>query len=73
MNVTGNTVTLKGVEQLKDIKDLTHLYIYQTGILASDTDVMKKLFPRATIDVGGYTIPFLASDTAEVKPPEKNK
>ena len=73
LNVTGNTVTLKGVEQLKDIKDLTHLYIYQTGIQASDTDVMKKLFPRATIDVGGYTIPFLASDTAEVKPPEKNK
>jgi uncharacterized membrane protein/mono/diheme cytochrome c family protein len=74
LNLTGNSITLKGIEQLKDLEELTHLYIYQTEIRNADTIAMKKIFPKATIDVGGYDVPFLPADTTEVKPPaQKNK
>lgn len=73
LNLTGNSITLKGIEQLKDLKEVTHLYIYQTGIQNADTIAMKKIFPKTTIDAGGYDVPFLPADTTEVKPPaQKN-
>jgi len=73
LNLVGTPVTAQGVIQLKDLKDLQSIYLYQTAVAQSDWNNLKKLFPKTLIDSGGYTVPFLATDTIEVKPPKTIK
>lgn len=70
LNLVGTAVTEKGVLQLKDLKNLRSIYLYQTGVKRSEWSDLKKAFPKALIDSGGYTVPFLPTDTIEVKPPK---
>ena len=70
LNLVGTTVTERGVLQLKDLKNLRSIYLYQTGIKKSEWKDLKKAFPKTLIDSGGYTVPFLPTDTIEVKPPK---
>ena len=70
LNLVGTGVTEKGVLQLKDLKNLRSIYLYQTGVKKSEWADLKKAFPKALIDSGGYTVPFLPTDTIEVKPPK---
>ena len=73
LNLVGTGVTEKGVLQLKDLKNLRSIYLYQTGVKKSDWSDLKKAFPKTLIDSGGYTVPFLPTDTIEVKPPKTIK
>ena len=70
LNLVGTTVTERGVMQLKDLKNLRSIYLYQTGVKKSEWKDLKKAFPKTLIDSGGYTVPFLPTDTIEVKPPK---
>ena len=70
LNLVGTAVTEKGVLQLKDMKSLRSIYLYQTMVKKSEWNVLKKAFPKTLIDSGGYTVPFLPTDTIEVKPPK---
>ena len=70
LNLVGTAVTEKGVMQLKDLKNLRSIYLYQTGVKKSQWKDLKKAFPKTLIDSGGYTVPFLPTDTIEVKPPK---
>ncbi|HYV53652.1 MAG TPA: c-type cytochrome domain-containing protein [Chitinophagaceae bacterium] len=70
LNLVGTAVTEKGVMQLKDLKNLRSIYLYQTGVKKSEWKDLKKAFPKTLIDSGGYTVPFLPTDTIEVKPPK---
>ena len=70
LNLVGTVVTEKGVMQLKDLKNLRSIYLYQTGVKKSEWKDLKKAFPKTLIDSGGYTVPFLPTDTMEVKPPK---
>ena len=70
LNLVGTAVTEKGVMQLKDLKNLRSIYLYQTGVKKSEWKDLKKAFPKTLIDSGGYTVPFLPTDTVEVKPPK---
>jgi uncharacterized membrane protein len=70
LNLVGTAVTEKGVLQLKDLKSLRSIYLYQTGVKRSEWSDLKKAFPKTLIDSGGYTVPFLPTDTIEVKPPK---
>ena len=70
LNLVGTAVTEKGVLQLKDLKSLRSIYLYQTGVKKSEWSDLKKAFPKALIDSGGYTVPFFPTDTIEVKPPK---
>jgi hypothetical protein len=70
LNLVGTAVTEKGVLQLKDLKNLRSIYLYQTGVKKSEWKDLKKAFPKTLIDSGGYTVPFLPTDTIEVKPPK---
>ena len=70
LNLVGTAVTEKGVLQLKDMKSLRSIYLYQTGVKKSGWNDLKKAFPKTLIDSGGYTVPFLPTDTIEVKPPK---
>ena len=73
LNLVGTAVTEQGVMQLKDLKNLRSIYLYQTGVKKSEWKDLKKAFPKTLIDSGGYTVPFLPTDTIEVKPPKTIK
>lgn len=71
LSLAGTKVTGQGILQLQKLKDLQSIYLYQTGINKNDLKALKKAFPKATIDTGGYIVPLLVSDTTLVKPKTK--
>ncbi len=73
LNLVGTVVTEQGVMQLKELKNIHSIYLYQTGVKKSGWKDLKKAFPGALIDSGGYTVPFLPTDTIVVKPPKTIK
>jgi mono/diheme cytochrome c family protein len=73
LNLVGTPVTAQGVMQLKNLKNLQSIYLYQTAVKRSDWNDLKKTFPKTLIDSGGYSVPFFATDTIEVKPPKTTK
>lgn len=68
LNLVGTKVTAEGVMALKDLKSLQAVYLYQTNISRKDWDVLQKAFPGTQIDSGGYSIPYMETDTMVVKP-----
>jgi hypothetical protein len=72
LNVVGTKVTAAGLIELKDLKNLRSLYLFQTNVVNSDWATLKKFFPKTQIDSGGYSLPFLETDTMTVKPPKIN-
>jgi hypothetical protein len=66
----GTKVSVKGLEQLKGLKELRQIFLFQTLIQSSEADQLKKLFPKAMIDFGGYKLQLLESDTTELKDPK---
>jgi uncharacterized membrane protein len=72
LNLVGTAVTASGVLSLQSLKQLKHLYLYQSGVKQKDWTMLRKAFPKAELDSGGYTLPFLASDTVVLKAPRKN-
>jgi uncharacterized membrane protein/mono/diheme cytochrome c family protein len=73
LNLVATEITSDGVIQLKSLKNLQSIYLYQTAIDKSGWNELKRAFPKTLIDSGGYTVPFLATDTIEVKPPKTTK
>ncbi|PWT70523.1 MAG: hypothetical protein C5B59_20430 [Bacteroidetes bacterium] len=71
LNLVGTRVTATGVLSLKSLKKLKSVYLFQTGIKGSDWQILKRAFPGALIDSGGYTVPFLPTDTMIVRPPKR--
>ena len=66
LSVVNTKVTAAGLATLSGMKNLHALFAYQTGVKAADTSLLRKTFPLASIDIGGYTLPLLPSDTARL-------
>jgi uncharacterized membrane protein len=73
LNVVNTKVTASGIEQLANLKKLASMYVYKTKVKAGEFGKIRKIFPKTMLDTGGYTIPFLSSDTMLVKQPMINK
>ena len=71
LNLVGTRITSSGLSQLKSLNKLQQIYLYQTAIGKSDWEGLKKIFPKAVLDSGGYIVPTLESDTTVMK--EKKK
>lgn len=71
LNLVDTKITAKGLVQLKGNNNLTNIFIGQTGIHSQDYTMLKTAFPKAVIDTGSYTVPFLATDTQQLHPKEK--
>lgn len=69
LNLTNTKITLNGLNQLKALPALNSIYLYHSGVPASEWKAVKQLFPKANIDTGGFTVPTLVTDTTEVKMP----
>jgi uncharacterized membrane protein len=70
LNLIGTKVGAKGLEQLKGLKELRQIFLFQTSIKPTELDLLKQIFPTATIDLGGYKLQFLEGDTTEFKDPK---
>jgi hypothetical protein len=55
--LAGTAVTEKGIMQLKDLKNLRSIYLYQTGVKIR-VEGSEKAFPKTLIDSGGYSSVF---------------
>jgi len=73
LNLVGTQVTAEGILQLKELKQLQSIYLYQTNVDKVGWETLKKSFPTARLDSGGYIVPILVSDTTEVKRENKPK
>ncbi|HET9823773.1 MAG TPA: c-type cytochrome domain-containing protein [Chitinophagaceae bacterium] len=73
LNLVSTAVTSQGVMQLKSLRNLRSIYLYQTAVKKTEWRDLKRAFPKTLIDSGGYTVPFLPTDTIEVKPPKAKK
>jgi Planctomycete cytochrome C/Leucine Rich repeat len=67
LNLAGTKVTATGLIQLKPLTKLKNLYLYRTDTKSTDYPNLKKIFPSAVIDSGGYQVGLLVSDTTKVK------
>jgi len=73
VNIVGTAVTAAGLLALKNIPGLRSIYFYRTAVKAADWAALKKAFPAATLDSGGYRVPLFETDTMLVKPPKKEQ
>ncbi len=67
LNISDTRVTAMGLKELANLKALQTIYLYKTGIQAQDWPALQALFPQATLDSGGYQLPFLETDTLRKK------
>jgi uncharacterized membrane protein len=70
LNLVGTKITAGGLMKLKGLKKLQSIYLYQSNVSKQDWVQLKKAFPAARLDSGGYTVPLLTTDTQIVKPPK---
>ena len=71
LNLAGTKITATGLMQLKPLAKLKNLYLYRTNIKNADYFNLKKTFPSAIIDTGGYQVGLLVTDTTKVKAVKK--
>jgi hypothetical protein len=69
LSLVNTKVTSQGILTLKALPQLQKLFLFQTAIKPEDIKNLKAQMPNVLIDLGGYTVPTLATDTTELKPP----
>lgn len=67
INLVSTKISLTGLSQLKDLKELQSIYLYKTSVTNDQWRDLKKIFPKVTLDSGGYVVPVLVTDTTVVK------
>ena len=67
LNLVGTRVSIQGMMQLKSLKKLQSVYLYQTNVDRNNWFQLKRMFPKAHLDSGGYTLAFIPSDTMQVQ------
>jgi mono/diheme cytochrome c family protein len=71
LKLVGTAVSGRGLLALRSLKKLRAIYLYLADVRSSDWPLLKKTFPGAALDSGGYSIPVLAKDTQVVKAPKR--
>jgi mono/diheme cytochrome c family protein len=67
LNLVGTKVSIAGLRQLQALPKLREVYLYQTQVKGhADWQELKRVFPKTSLDTGGYVVPTLASDTTLV-------
>ena len=67
VNLVNTKTTAQGMQALTKNKELNALFVYQTAIDKAGYAQLKTVFPKTTIDTGGYIVPTLVNDTTDVK------
>jgi uncharacterized membrane protein len=69
LNLANTQVTAASIMPLTSLKNLQSLYLYNTSIKAEEIPAIQKSFPSTKIELNGYLVPALPTDTVLVKPP----
>lgn len=69
LNLVGTSVTAGDILELKGLKNLKELYVFQTKVDEAGWVSLTRVFPQTKIDTGGYRVPLLSTDTQIVKAP----
>ncbi|MFZ4560020.1 MAG: c-type cytochrome domain-containing protein [Saprospiraceae bacterium] len=67
LNLVGTKISGQGLKALRDLPALSSLYLYQTRVDQAALPTLQGDFPRATLDLGGYSLPLLPGDTSRVQ------
>lgn len=67
LNIVGARISASGIAELKNLKSLRIIYAYHTDVKKEELESLKKLLPSTVIELGGFKVPTLVSDTTEVK------
>jgi hypothetical protein len=67
LNLAQTNVTEKGLTPLSRFPRLHFLFLYRTPLAGTDFDNLRKSLPNVKIDTGGYSLPFLQTDTLRLK------
>lgn len=71
LNCVGSAITAKGINELKGLKKLQQLYLFQTKISGQEMISLQSNFPTTKIDTGNYVVPTFESDTTIVTVPKR--
>ncbi len=63
LNLVGTKVTASGVEKLVALPALRKLFLYQTAVTPDEATLLQTKLPHVQIDMGGYQVPVLPTDT----------
>jgi uncharacterized membrane protein len=69
LNLAGTTVTSGDLSALSALPQLHELFLYKTSVDKARWTQLQAAFPHTRLDSGGYTVPFLTTDTAIVRAP----
>jgi len=67
LNLVATKVTKDGVLELKGLKSIRSIFLYQSAVRKEDWPLLQKAFPATQIDSGGYKVQTLVTDTTELK------
>lgn len=67
LNLTGLKISKASIESLLKKSSIKRIFVYQTGITAEDVSLLTRQYKSVIVEVGGYQVPFLETDTIEVK------
>jgi uncharacterized membrane protein len=71
LNLNGTSVTASSLEKLSGLKELKSLFLYHTAVTPDEARQLQVLLPSVKIEVGGYHVPMLPTDTVVLKPREE--
>jgi uncharacterized membrane protein len=69
LSLVNTKVTSQGILTLKNLPQLQKLFLFQTQIKPEEYKNLMSQMPNILIDLGGYAVPTLVTDTTELKPP----
>jgi hypothetical protein len=73
LNLVGTQVTASALLTLSELKRMQTVYLFRTKVNANGWNQLIKTFPKIRFDTGGYSIPFLSTDTIVVRTPRQTK
>lgn len=65
LNLVATKVSAEGIKKIKDLQQLQSLYLYQTNVTKNGGEQLQKIFPKTKIEMGGYVVPGLPTDTIQ--------
>jgi uncharacterized membrane protein len=68
LNLAGTKITDEGLKKLSAMKSLQQLYLFESNCTPAGVAQLQKELPNCAINLGGYSLPALISDTLEYRP-----
>jgi uncharacterized membrane protein len=68
LNLAGTKITNAGLSKLAKLKSMQQLFLFGTLCTSEGIDQLQKQLPNCVVDIGGYKLPILPTDTLIYRP-----